>query len=81
MGPGRLTFQLLRCERVLTPLTWEPATPTVSGPATGIAARPAAPLRALLIEKTHTRQASPRRWRGRSEGCGRGLAELASGAG
>ncbi len=31
-GPGRLTFQLLRCERVPTPLTWEPVTPTVPGP-------------------------------------------------
>jgi hypothetical protein len=23
-GPGRLTFELLRCERISTPLTWEP---------------------------------------------------------
>jgi len=28
-GPGRLTFQLLRCERVPTPLTWEPVTSTL----------------------------------------------------
>lgn len=25
-GPGKLTFDLLRCERVPTPLTWEPVT-------------------------------------------------------
>ena len=33
-SPGRLTFQLLRCERVPTPLTWEPVTSTLarSGP-------------------------------------------------
>jgi hypothetical protein len=33
-GPRRLTFQLLRCERVPTPLTWEPVTSTLprSGP-------------------------------------------------
>jgi hypothetical protein len=31
-GPGRLTFPLLRCERVPTPLTWELVTPTVPGP-------------------------------------------------
>jgi hypothetical protein len=31
-GPGRLTFQLLRCERVPTPLTWEAVTPTVQAP-------------------------------------------------
>jgi hypothetical protein len=31
---GRLSFELLRCERVPTPLTWEPVTPTIgdSGP-------------------------------------------------
>ncbi len=28
-GPGRLTFELLRCERVPTPLTWEPAVAVV----------------------------------------------------
>jgi hypothetical protein len=27
---GRLTFELLRCERLATPLTWEPVTTTVS---------------------------------------------------
>ena len=31
-GPGRLTFQLLRCERVPTPLTWEPVTSTLPRP-------------------------------------------------
>jgi hypothetical protein len=31
-GPGRLTFQLLRCERLPTPLTWEPVTPTGTRP-------------------------------------------------
>jgi hypothetical protein len=33
-GRGRLTFQLLRCERVPTPLTWEPVTSILarSGP-------------------------------------------------
>jgi hypothetical protein len=31
-SPGRLTFQLLRCERVPTPLTWEPVTPAARGP-------------------------------------------------
>ncbi|HUZ55900.1 MAG TPA: hypothetical protein VMU94_25655 [Streptosporangiaceae bacterium] len=29
--PGRLTFQLLRCERVPTPLTWEAVSATVPG--------------------------------------------------
>jgi hypothetical protein len=28
-GPGRLTFELLRCAHTPTPLTWEPATSTV----------------------------------------------------
>jgi len=28
-GPGRLTFELLRCTHTPTPLTWEPATSTV----------------------------------------------------
>jgi hypothetical protein len=31
-GPGRLTFQLLRCERIPTPLTWEAVIPAVPGP-------------------------------------------------
>ena len=31
-GPGRLTFQLLRCERIPTPLTWEAVIPPVPGP-------------------------------------------------
>src|SRR6266498_690334 len=31
-GSGRLTFQLLRCHRTPTPLTWEPTTSTVSQP-------------------------------------------------
>jgi hypothetical protein len=30
-GPGRLTFQLLRCERVPTPLAWESVSPAASG--------------------------------------------------
>jgi hypothetical protein len=29
-APGRLTFQLLRCHRTPTPLTWEPTTPRVN---------------------------------------------------
>jgi hypothetical protein len=31
-GPGRLTFQLLQCERPPTPLTWEAVIPNVSHP-------------------------------------------------
>jgi hypothetical protein len=33
-GPGRLTFRLLRCERICTPLTWESTTSVIadSGP-------------------------------------------------
>jgi hypothetical protein len=26
-GPGRLAFELLRCERIPAPLTWEPVRP------------------------------------------------------
>lgn len=31
-GPGRLTLALLRCQRVPTPLTWEPVTPRHDSP-------------------------------------------------
>jgi hypothetical protein len=30
--PGRLSFPLLRCERIPTPLTWEPVTTVIGAP-------------------------------------------------
>ncbi len=47
-GPGRLTFQLLRCERIPTPLTWESVTPTVPGPAPIVCVENHATFRTLL---------------------------------
>jgi hypothetical protein len=47
-GPGRLTFQLLRCERIPTPLTWEPVTPTMPGPAPIVCVENHATFRTLL---------------------------------
>jgi hypothetical protein len=47
-GPGRLTFPLLRCERIPTPLTWESVTPTAPGPAPIICVENHATFRTLL---------------------------------
>ncbi len=47
-GPGRLTFQLLRCERTPTPLTWEPVTPIVRAPAPIVCVENHATFRTLL---------------------------------
>jgi hypothetical protein len=47
-GPGRLTFQLLRCERIPTPLTWESVTPTVPGSAPIVCVENHATFRTLL---------------------------------
>jgi hypothetical protein len=47
-GPGRLTFDLLRCHRTPTPLTWEPATPTVGTPGPIVCVENHATFRTLL---------------------------------
>ncbi len=55
-GPGRLTFQLLRCERVPTPLTWEPVIPTVPGPGPIVCVENHATFRTMLrFLRTHSR--------------------------
>lgn len=47
-GPGRLNFQLLRCQRTATPLTWEPATTAVSQPGPLLCVENHATFRSLL---------------------------------
>ena len=47
-APGRLTFQLLRCERIPTPLTWELVTPTVPAPGPIVCVENHATFRTLL---------------------------------
>lgn len=47
-GPGRLTFELLRCERVPTPLTWESATGAVPCPGSVVCVENHATFRTLL---------------------------------
>jgi hypothetical protein len=47
-GPGRLTFDLLRCHRTPTPLTWEPVTPTVGTPGSIVCVENHATFRTLL---------------------------------
>jgi hypothetical protein len=46
--PGRLTLDLLRCHRTPTPLTWEPATPTVGTPGPIVCVENHATFRTLL---------------------------------
>lgn len=46
--PDRLTFELLRCERIATPLTWEPATPTIGNPGPIVCVENHATFRTLL---------------------------------
>jgi hypothetical protein len=47
-APGRLTFELLRCERLPTPLVWEPVTPDVNQPGAIVCAENHATFRTLL---------------------------------
>jgi hypothetical protein len=47
-GPGRLTFSLVRCERVPTPLTWEPVTSAIGAPGPVICVENHATFRTLL---------------------------------
>lgn len=47
-GPGRLSFDLLRCTRVPTPLTWEPATLAVGKPGAIVCVENHATFRSLL---------------------------------
>jgi hypothetical protein len=44
----RLSFKLLRCERVPTPLTWEPVTPTIGNPGPIVCVENHATFRTLL---------------------------------
>ncbi len=46
--PGRLTFELLRCERIATPLTWEPVTPAIDNPGPVVCVENHATFRTLL---------------------------------
>lgn len=48
MGPGRLTFDLLRCHRTPTPLTWEPTTAVVGTPGPIVCVENHATFRTLL---------------------------------
>jgi len=55
-GSGRLTFQLLRCHRTPTPLTWEPTTSTVSQPGPVLCVENHATFRTFLrVLRTHNR--------------------------
>ncbi|MCW6005674.1 hypothetical protein K1W54_13960 [Micromonospora sp. CPCC 205371] len=47
-GPGRLTFDLLRCHRTPTPLTWEPTTAVVGTPGPIVCVENHATFRTLL---------------------------------
>jgi hypothetical protein len=47
-APGRLTFDLLRCHRTPTPLTWEPSTSTVGTPGPIVCVENHATFRTLL---------------------------------
>jgi hypothetical protein len=47
-GPGRLTFPLLRCERLPTPLTWEPVKTVIGAPGPVICVENHATFRTLL---------------------------------
>jgi hypothetical protein len=47
-GPGRLTFDLLRCHRTPTPLTWEPTTHAVGAPGPIVCVENHATFRTLL---------------------------------
>jgi hypothetical protein len=47
-GPGRLTFELLRCERIPTPLTWEPVLTGIPGPGPVVCVENHATFRTLL---------------------------------
>jgi hypothetical protein len=55
--PGRLTFELLRCERIPTPLTWEPTTTAVGDPGPVVCVENHATFRTLL--RVLRTQASP----------------------
>lgn len=46
--PGRLTFDLLRCVRIPTPLTWEPAMASVGSPGAMVCVENHATFRSLL---------------------------------
>jgi len=55
-APNRLTFQLLRCHRTPTPLTWEPTTSAVSRPGPVLCVENHATFRTLLrVLRAHTR--------------------------
>jgi len=56
-GPGRLTFELLRCERIPTPLTWEPVTTTLPDPGPLVCVENHATFRTML--RVLRGQASP----------------------
>ncbi|NED43496.1 hypothetical protein [Amycolatopsis sp. SID8362] len=56
--PDRLTFDLLRCVRVATPLTWEPATASVGSPGAVVCVENHATFRSLL-RVLRTRPAPP----------------------
>lgn len=55
-GPNRLTFELLRCQRTPTPLTWEPATSTVGQPGPVLCVENHATFRTFLrVLRAHSR--------------------------
>jgi len=57
-APNRLTFQLLRCHRTPTPLTWEPTTSAVSRPGPVLCVENHATFRTLLrVLREHPRPA------------------------
>lgn len=74
-GPGRLTFQLLRCERLPTPLTWEPVTPTAPGPGPIVCVENHATFRTML---RYLRSQSRPRWAAVAWVQGRNTAPLES---
>jgi hypothetical protein len=55
-APGRLTFQLLRCHRTPTPLTWEPTTSSVGQPGSVLCVENHATFRTMLrVLRAHSR--------------------------
>lgn len=74
-GPGRLTFELLRCERTATPLTWEPVTSLLGAAGSMVCVENHATFRTLLRV---LRTSSSPLWAGVAWVQGRNTAPLAS---
>lgn len=72
----RLTFELLRCERIATPLTWEPATPIVGDAGPVVCVENHATFRTLLRVVREQKESPP--WKAVAWIQGRNTAPLES---